>query len=145
MHGDEPVDHRALARLHFLHVDGDGTGHRAEAIGVVKEIGDFRAPDLVLAGQTVGVGTGAADQLALDDGGAMPRPRHVPCQELAAFAAAEDERVNAFRLRHRQLLFLMEGPPSRNRFIRYAPDGANSLPLMVVNTTSIFGSRTHHM
>ena len=70
MFGDHAFDHAALARLHLLHVGGGRARHGAKATGVVNEIGDFRAPDLVLAGQAIGVGTGTADQLAFNDGGA---------------------------------------------------------------------------
>jgi hypothetical protein len=72
VHGDQAVDHLALSCQHSLHVGGGGTRHDAKAIGVANEIGNFRAPNLVLAGQAVGVRTGTADQLAFDDGGAVP-------------------------------------------------------------------------
>jgi hypothetical protein len=68
----------------------------------------FRAPDLVLAGQAVGVGTGTADQLAFNDGGAMPGFGHVPGQIFAAFAATEDEHFKVFRLGHFQLLVVRD-------------------------------------
>ncbi len=72
VHGDQAVDHLALSCQHSLHVDGRGTRHDPKPIGVVNEIGDFRAPNLILAGQAVGVRAGTADQLAFDDGGSAP-------------------------------------------------------------------------
>ena len=60
-YGDQLFDHLALALTDFGHVNRDGTRHRAEACGVVYQVRDFRAPDLVLARKTVDVGAGAAD------------------------------------------------------------------------------------
>ena len=76
----------------------------AELRGVVHQVGDLRAPDLVLAGQAVDVGAGAADPAALDHGRAAPGSRHVPGQILAALPAAKDEGFEPFRLRHGYLL-----------------------------------------
>jgi hypothetical protein len=62
-----------------LHVDRGRPGDHAEFRRVMYEIGGFRAPDFILAGQAVGVRARTADQLAFDDGrslaalGAMPR------------------------------------------------------------------------
>ena len=72
----------------------------AEPRGVVQQVSDFRAPDFVLAGQTVDVRAGAADPFPFHDGGAPPRPGHVPGQEPAACAAAKDEGLVALWLRH---------------------------------------------
>ena len=72
VHGDQAVDHVALLRQHSLHVDGGGTRHDPKAIGVLNEIGNFRAPNLVLAGQAVGVRAGTADQPAFDNSGSVP-------------------------------------------------------------------------
>jgi len=83
VHGDRAIDHVTFARQHSLHVGGDGTRHHSEPICVVNQIGDFCAPDLVLAGKTVGVRAGAADQFALDDGGVTPRLGHLPSQQFA--------------------------------------------------------------
>ncbi len=60
-HGDHAFDHVALALTDFGHVDRDGTRHRAEACGVMHQVGDFRAPDFVLAGEAVDVWAGAAN------------------------------------------------------------------------------------
>src|SRR5262249_18215481 len=44
--------------------------------------------------------TGPGAQPALDDGGPSPRSRHVPSQELATLAAAEDQDFKPLRLSH---------------------------------------------
>jgi hypothetical protein len=85
---------------------------------VVDKVGDLGAPDLVLARQTIGVRTGAADQLALDHGGAMAGLRHIPREEFATLAAAEDEHVVVFGLGHRRLLAFI---PWGNRCMKKAP------------------------
>jgi hypothetical protein len=72
MFGDYVLDHAALSRLHLLHVGGGGARHRAKATGVVNEIGNFCAPNLVLARQAVSIRAGTADQLAFNDGCAAP-------------------------------------------------------------------------
>src|SRR6516225_3061548 len=60
---------------------------------MVDEIGDLGAPDLVLAGQAIGVRTGSADKLALNHGATQPCFGHGPGQVLACFSAAQDEQV----------------------------------------------------
>jgi hypothetical protein len=100
VHGDQALDHGALALADFGHVDRDGTRHRAEPRGVACQIGDFRTPDLVLAGEAVDVGAGSADPSALHHGRTLPGFRHVPGQVLAALSTAEDEGFEPFRLRH---------------------------------------------
>jgi hypothetical protein len=103
VHGDQPVDHLALMRQDFHHIYRNGTRYRAEPVGMADEIGDLGAPDLVLAGQAVRVGAGAADQLAFDNGGALSGARQMPGEVFAGLAATEDQDVNPFRFRHRQL------------------------------------------
>ena len=98
MHGDQAIDHLSLARQHLRHVDDGGTRHHPELVCMAHQIGDFGAPDLILAGQAVRVRAGTADQLALDNGGAMPRIGHIPSQVFASFTAAEDEHAIALRL-----------------------------------------------
>jgi hypothetical protein len=97
---DLALDHVALALHNGRHVDRDGTHHDAELRAVPRQMRDFRAPDLVLARQAGDVGAGATDPAALDDGNPSPRLRHVPCEQLATLAAAQDEDVKLFRLRH---------------------------------------------
>jgi hypothetical protein len=43
--GDHAFNHVALALTDFGHIDRDGTRHRAEACGVMHQVGDFRAPE----------------------------------------------------------------------------------------------------
>src|ERR1700682_2181890 len=75
---------------------------------MAHQIGDLGAPDLILAGQAVRVRAGTADQLALDNGGAMSRLGHVPSQKFTSFTAAEDKHFIALRVgRHRLLLLQM--------------------------------------
>ena len=100
MHGDETIDHSLLARQYLPHIGADRASGCAEPVGVVHKIGDFRTPDLVLAGQAVGVGTRATDELAFDDGGAAARFGHMPGKELTALPTAKDEQVELFCLEH---------------------------------------------
>jgi len=67
---------------------------------VTRQMRDLRAPNLVLAGQTGDVGAGAADPATLDDGSPPPLLRQMPSQQLAALAAAQDQDIKLFRLRH---------------------------------------------
>jgi hypothetical protein len=96
MQFDLAVDHVALALADRRHVGLHRTGHRAELSGVVRQMRHLGAPNLVLAGHAGDIGTGAADPAALDDGSPPPRLRHVPCQQLAALAAAQDQDFNLF-------------------------------------------------
>src|SRR6516225_11102127 len=91
---------RASTRVMF---GRGGARHHPESSCVVNQVGDLCAPDLVFAGKAVGIRAGAADQFALDDGGAVPRLGHLPSQNFAAYSTAEDEHVIAFRLGHLQL------------------------------------------
>src|SRR5882672_2580259 len=98
--GDLAVDHVTLALANPHHVNRHAAGRRAELRGVLRHMRDVRAPDLVLAGHAVDVGTGAADPLALHDGSPSPRSRQMPGEQLAARATAEDERFEPFRMSH---------------------------------------------
>ena len=72
VHGDQTVNHGTLALPHACLIDRGSTRHQPELGRVMHQIGDFCTPDLVFAGQTVGVRAGAADQFALDDCGPTP-------------------------------------------------------------------------
>jgi hypothetical protein len=61
----------SLRCQHSLHVGGDKDSHHSR-VRMLNQIGDFCAPDLVLAGKTGGIRAGAADQFPFDDGAAMP-------------------------------------------------------------------------
>jgi hypothetical protein len=80
MQGNLAVNHVPLALANLRHVGGDGTGHRAELRGVLHQMCDPRAPNLILAGQAGDVGTGAPDPPALYNGSPPPRSRHMPSQ-----------------------------------------------------------------
>src|SRR5205823_108939 len=73
VHGDQPVYHVALPLAHADHLDRGGARHHPEFRRVLHQRRDLRAPDLVLARQTVDVRTGAADPSPLHDDGAAPR------------------------------------------------------------------------
>jgi hypothetical protein len=62
---NQPLDHLALALAHFRHIHRDGAGHDPELCGMVQKVGDFRAPDFVVTGQTGDVRAGPADPAAL--------------------------------------------------------------------------------
>ncbi len=100
VHGDQPVDHVALALSHTGHVDHGGARQHPELFRMLHQRGDLRAPDLVLARETVDVRTGAADPSSLHDGGAVSRLRHVPGQILATLSTAEDQDFNPFGFEH---------------------------------------------
>jgi hypothetical protein len=53
----EALDHGALACHNRLHVDRDGAGRNAILPGTGNGMSDTRAPDLILAGQAVDIGT----------------------------------------------------------------------------------------
>src|SRR6516162_8192653 len=98
---------RASTRVMF---GRGGARHHPESSCVVNQVGDLCAPNLVLAGKAVGVRAGAADQFALDDGGATPRLGHVPSQQFAACSATKDQHFKTFRLGHLQLLAMALRP-----------------------------------
>src|SRR5271166_1116063 len=60
MQSNLAIDHVLLALPNLSHVGRDRTGdHRAERCGVMRQMRDPCAPDLILAGQAGDVGTGA--------------------------------------------------------------------------------------
>src|SRR5262249_8030317 len=97
---DQPFDHLALAPPDLGHVHGDATGHGSEAGAIARQLGDLGAPDLVLAGQAIDVGAGATDPAPFHHGRAPAGLAEMPGDELAALAAADHERVVAFRFSH---------------------------------------------
>ena len=112
MQFDLAVDHVALALAYRGHVGLNGTSHRAELTRVMRQMRDLRTPDLILAGHAGDVGTGPANPAALDDSRTPPGLRHVPGQQLAALAAAENQNIDLF-WRHRFLITLpLRLPPT---------------------------------
>jgi hypothetical protein len=67
----------------------------------MHQIGDLRAPNLVLAGKAVDIGAGAANPTA---GRTAPGSRHMPGQIRAAISTAKDKSFKPFRLSHSYLL-----------------------------------------
>jgi hypothetical protein len=81
MQGNLALDHIPLALTNLRHVDRYGTGdHRAELRGVLRQMCDPRAPNLIFAAQARDIGTGAPDPAALHDSSPSPRSRHMPGQ-----------------------------------------------------------------
>ncbi len=86
--GDLAVDHVLLAAPNLRHVRHDCTRLGAKLSGVVGQMRDARAPDLVLAGQAGDGGTGATDPTAFNDRNALPRSGQMPGEQLATLSAA---------------------------------------------------------
>ena len=61
--------HGVLACLDARHVDAQALDHHAEVGRAARQVSDPRARDQGLGGDAAGVDAGAAEQLALDDGG----------------------------------------------------------------------------
>src|SRR3546814_20611289 len=102
MKGDEAIDHVPLAPKNLLHVDRHLAGGYTEPSGAGDDPGHPGAPDFVLAGKTVDVGTGAADPTAFDHGGFLPGLSKMPGEIFAPFTAADDNGVVLFRFEHRR-------------------------------------------
>jgi hypothetical protein len=101
---DLEFDHVLLAAPHLRHIDfyaiGDGTERRR----VPNEMRHPGAPYLVLGGQACHGGAGATDPLPLHDGNLLAGLPQMPGKPLSALAAAEDDGVESFKLRHHYLL-----------------------------------------
>src|SRR5262249_2368435 len=95
------IDHLALALARTVAMSmATGPVMVPKLCSVAHQIRDLRAPNLILTGQGVDVGTGAPDIPALHDGSPSPGSRHLPSQELATLAAAEDQDFKPFWLSH---------------------------------------------
>src|SRR5260370_18379009 len=92
------VNHVALALANLCHVGRNGTGRRAELRGVMHQMCNPRAPNLILAGQAGDVGAGAPDPPPLHDGSPSPRSRHMPSQYLSTLSTAKDHDFKLFSL-----------------------------------------------
>ena len=102
----EAFDHGALARHNRLHVDRDRAGRNAIFPGTDNAMSNARAPDLVLAGQAVDIGTRAPDPAPLDDGYLLAGLRQIPGEVFTTLAATDHDGVVALRF-HRQLSILL--------------------------------------
>ena len=84
MQGDQALDHLALALAHLGHVHRDGARDDAELRGMVQQVGDFCAPDFVLAGEAIDIRARPADVTPLDNRhappGAPPSARPATCR-----------------------------------------------------------------
>src|SRR5260221_14182972 len=92
-----------------------GPGRHAELRGVVHQMRDLRAPNLILAGQAGDVGAGAPDPPALHDGRPSPGLCHMPSQELATRSTAKDQDFKLFWLSHELPPCAMSHPHESNR------------------------------
>ena len=79
-------------------------GHDPELRGVVQQVGDFGAPDLVLAGQAVDVRAGPADLAALDDRHPAAGAARCQASKLAARPAARTRSSYGSGCRHGVIL-----------------------------------------
>src|SRR5262249_34773003 len=87
--GDLPVDHVLLAAPNLRHIDRNCAGRCAELSGVAGEMGDARAPDLVLAGQASNGGAGGTDPTAPDDHDPGARSPQMPREPFCAVSPAQ--------------------------------------------------------
>src|SRR5262245_9456389 len=113
---DLPIDHVALALPNLHHVDRDAIGRHPELRAAAPEVGDVRAPYLVLARHAVDVRARAADPLALHDRRVPTGSCQIPGEQLSALSTAEHERVVPFWCSH-------TFPPARSCFKRQSSDG----------------------
>src|SRR5262245_55416424 len=101
MRGNLGIDHLALALARTVAMSmATGPVMVPKLCSVAHQIRDLGAPNLILTGQAVDVGTGAPDIPALHDGSPSPGSRHLPSQELDTLAAAEDQDFKPFWLSH---------------------------------------------
>jgi hypothetical protein len=100
MEGNLAFDHILLAPANLHHVRLDGASHRAELRGVLGQMRNSRAPELIFAGQTGDRGTRASDPSALYDGNLLPGVSQMPSEQLAPLAASEDHGIEALFFRH---------------------------------------------
>src|SRR5262249_52372824 len=100
MRGNLALNHVAFALANLGHINPDGSGHGAELRTIARHMRHLRAPNLVLAGHAVDIGTAAPTIPALHDDSLSPGLRHVPSQELATNSTTKDQDFIPFRLSH---------------------------------------------
>lgn len=88
-YGDHAIDHVALALADFGHLDCNGA-RLSKTCRVMHEVRHLRAPNLILAGKAIDIGTGAADPTALHYRCPPPGPRHVLGQKHATISTTKD-------------------------------------------------------
>src|SRR4029077_2060489 len=72
MRGNLAVDHVAFALANLGHINPDGSSHGAEVRTIARQMRDLRAPNLVLAGHAIDIGTRTPDIPALHDSSLSP-------------------------------------------------------------------------
>src|SRR5580698_1538925 len=80
---DQPVHHLAFTPPHRLHVYRDRSCDRAKLRAMANQIGDLRAPYLVLCWKTIDVWARAADPSAFDHHRVLARLRQMPGKVLS--------------------------------------------------------------
>src|SRR5262249_41973114 len=129
------IDHLALALARTVAMSmATGPVMVPKLCSVAHQIRDLGAPNLILTGQAVDVGTGAPDIPALHDGSPSPGSRHLPSQELATLAAAEDQDFKPFWLSHAllclcRLSIVLHRGGQTPRGTERGERGCDSLPL----------------
>jgi hypothetical protein len=101
---DLAIDHILLAAAH-PHVDLHSGRQRTELRGVGLD-GRPAHSEFVL-GRRAGMGARAADPAALHHGNLFAGTAEVPCEVLSALAAAEDDDIEVFGLRHDYSLLMI--------------------------------------
>jgi hypothetical protein len=90
-----------------------------------RQVRDAGAPELVLAWHAGDRGTGPADPTSLHYGNSMSAAREMPCQLLAALAAAKDHRVEVFHAAQLKPAGSRGSIPERMILAAYCREGAS--------------------
>ena len=126
---DLAIDHVLLAAANLRHIGCYPVDESAETGGVPHEMGDPRAPQLILGGQACHGWTRPADPTSLNDGDLLARPGQMPGKQFATLAAAKDDDVESFRLGHGFIPGELGGRRRRNLVrtgLRFAISGGGS-------------------
>src|SRR5262249_2406999 len=110
--------HVAFALADHRHVECAGCDGPAERGGMPHDMGHPRARNLVLARQAGDIRARAADPFALDNRSALAGLGHMPSNELAPSATAEDQDFELFWIGHHLLLVCFRQsriPPAETR------------------------------
>jgi len=113
MHLAQAVDHCPLSALYALHVGRRRPEFDSKFGCLPGERANLGGVNNVLARQAGYVRARPADQLPLNDGGAMAVTRHCPRKILARFTTADDENVVILDTRHLLRSFAIRRWPGR--------------------------------
>jgi hypothetical protein len=91
VHFNQAVHHFAFAVPNRRHIDRSRSGRTPEFAGMVDEIRNFGAPDLILAGETIDVRARSANPPPLNDRGLSARSRRMPGEDFPALAATDND------------------------------------------------------